>query len=74
MKEKRRREEITLMKTFINKFAEAIGIGIILLLFNPELMVVGSNIRKCAFETIVVTLLVIIIILIQKLRINKHNH
>lgn len=62
------------MKRFINKMVEAIGIGILLLLFNPELMVVGSNIRKYAFETIVVTLLVTIIILIQKLRINKHNH
>lgn len=62
------------MKRFTNKMLEAIGIGILLLLFNPELMVVGSNIRKYAFETIVVTLLVIIIILIQKLRINKHNH
>ena len=66
MKEKRRREEITLMKTFINKFAEAIGIGIILLLFNPELMVVGSSIRKNAYESIVVSLLVIIIVLILR--------
>ena len=66
MKEKRRREEITLMKTFINKFAEAIGIGVILLLFNPELMVVGSSIRKNAYETIVVSLLVIIIVLILR--------
>lgn len=66
MKEKRRREEITLMKTFINKFAEAIGIGIILLLFNPELMVVGSSIRENAYETIVVSLLVIIIVLILR--------
>ena len=66
MKEKRRREEITLMKTFINKFAEAIGIGIILLLFNPELMVVGSSIREHAYETIVVSLLVIIIVLILR--------
>ena len=54
------------MKRFINKIAEAIGIGIILLLFNPELMVVGSSIREYAFETIVVSLLVIIIILIIK--------
>ena len=52
------------MKRFINKIAEAIGIGIILLLFNPELMVVGSSIREYAFETIVVSLLLIIIILI----------
>ena len=66
MKEKRRREEITLMKTFINKFAEAIGIGVILLLFNPELMVVGSSIRENAYETIVVSLLVIIIVLILR--------
>lgn len=66
MKEKRRREDITLMKTFINKFAEAIGIGIILLLFNPELMVVGSSIRENAYETIVVSLLVIIIVLILR--------
>lgn len=66
MKEKRRREEITLMKTFINKFAEAIGIGILLLLFNPELMVVGSSIRENAYETIVVSLLVIIIVLILR--------
>lgn len=66
MKEKRRREEITLMKTFINKFAEAIGIGIILLIFNPELMVVGSSIRENAYETIVVSLLVIIIVLILR--------
>lgn len=54
------------MKTFINKFAEAIGIGIILLLFNPELMVVGSSIRENAYETIVVSLLVIIIVLILR--------
>ncbi len=66
MKEKRRKEEITLMKTFINKFAEAIGIGIILLLFNPELMVLGSSIRENAYETIVVSLLVIIIVLILR--------
>ena len=54
------------MKTFINKFAEAIGIGIILLLFNPELIVLGSSIRENAYETIVVSLLVIIIVLIVR--------
>lgn len=54
------------MKTFINKFAEAIGIGIILLLFNPELLVLGSSIRENAYETIVVSLLVIIIVLIVR--------
>ena len=54
------------MKTFINKFAEAIGIGIILLLFNPELIVVGSSIRENAYESIVVSLLVIIIVLIVR--------
>ncbi|QBP41278.1 hypothetical protein [Paenisporosarcina antarctica] len=54
------------MKTSINKLAEAIGIGIILLLFNPELMVVGSSIRENAYETIVVSLLVIIIVLILR--------
>ena len=62
------------MKRFINKIAEAIGIGIILLLFNPELMVVGSSIREYAFETIVVGLLVIIIVLIlRKPRSPEHN-
>ena len=54
------------MKTFINKFAEAIGIGIILLLFNPELIIVGSSIRANAYESIVVSLLVIIIVLILR--------
>ena len=54
------------MKTFINKFAQAIGIGIILLLFNPELIVLGSSIRENAYETIVVSLLVIIIVLIVR--------
>ncbi|MFC6038581.1 hypothetical protein ACFPYN_03835 [Paenisporosarcina macmurdoensis] len=54
------------MKTFINKFAQSIGIGIILLLFNPELLVLGSSIRENAYETIVVSLLVIIIILIVR--------
>jgi len=54
------------MKTFINKFAEAIGIGIILLIFNPELIVVGSSIRENAYESIVVSLLVIIIVLILR--------
>jgi hypothetical protein len=54
------------MKTFINKFAEAIGIGIILLLFNPELIVLGSSIRENAYESIVVSLLVIIIVLILR--------
>lgn len=54
------------MKTFINKFAEAIAIGIILLIFNPELIVVGSSIRENAYESIVVSLLVIIIVLILR--------
>lgn len=54
------------MKTFINKFAQSIGIGIILLLFNPELLVLGSSIRENAYETIVVSLLVIIIVLIVR--------
>ena len=54
------------MKTFINKFAQSIGIGIILLLFNPEILVLGSSIRENAYETIVVSLLVIIIVLIVR--------
>ena len=54
------------MKTFINKFAQSIGIGIILLLFNPELIVLGSSIRENAYESIVVSLLVIIIVLIVR--------
>lgn len=62
------------MKRFMNRIAEAIGIGIILLLFNPELMLVGSSIREYAFETIVVGLLVIIIVLIlRKPRSPEHN-